>query len=279
MTSATSIHPGELMLRMIADRAGRTRTAAGHQRYPQRMATPLYCDPLFPNAAVVCVQSPSGGIFSDDTLTTTVLAEPHTHLRLTTQAATQVFAGPGPGASHRLDFRIEAGAVLEYLPKTLIPHTGSTYSQHIDIILDATGCYLGWEALAGGRLGHGERFDFNSYDAEVRVSIDGRTVVRDRQRLESPSAERLLGADYLATLLAVAPSTDCAALVRSVRQALNDLPPTLRAGAGELPHSAGILVRMTTDSAPDLQRAQSQILDRVRHELLSRSLPREDHVP
>jgi urease accessory protein len=267
------------MLRVVTDHTSRTRTAAVHQRYPQRMSTPLYCDPLFFNAAVVCVQSPSGGTFSDDDLTTTVLAEPHTHLRLTTQAATQVFAGPGPGACHRLDFRIGAGAVLEYLPKTLIPHTGSKYSQFIDIGLDATGCYLGWEALAAGRLGHGERFDFHSYDAAVRLNVDGRTVVRDRQRLEQSSAERLLGADYLATLLAVAPSADCAALVRRVRQVLADLPATTRAGAGELPDSAGIIVRVTTNSAPDLQRVQSLLLDEVRDELLIRSRSREEHTP
>ena len=97
--------------------------------------------------------------------------------------------------------------------------------------------------------------------------------MRDRQLLEQASAGRLLGADYLATLLAIASSAGCAALVRRVRRALGDLPATMRAGAGELPESTGVLVRVTTDGAPDLQRAQSLLLD----ELLIRSRPREEH--
>jgi len=278
MRPAGTIYPGQLKLRVVADGTGRTRTAVLQQRYPQRMTASLHCDELFPDAAVVCVQSPSGGTFSDDDLETTVSAGPGTHLRLTTQAASQVFAGPGSGASHRLSFRIEAGGILEYLPKTLIPHAGSRYSQLIEIDLDATGCYLGWDALAAGRLGHGERFAYGSYDSSLRLSVDGRTVARDRQRLEPPSAARLLGADYLATFLAVAPTADCAALVSRIRQALNDLPATIRTGAGELPDSAGILVRMTTDSAPDLRRAQALVLDEVRDQLLIRTRPRAEHT-
>ena len=264
------ICPGELMLRVVVDESGRTRAAAMHQRYPQRMAAPLYSDPTFPDAAVVCVQSPSGGTFSDDDLTTTVQAGPGTHLRLTTQAATQVFAGTGPGTRHRLSFRIDAGATLEYLPKTMIPHGDSHYSQVVDIELATAGRYIGWEALAAGRLGHGERFRYGSYDNSIRVGVAGRTVARDRQRfapLSTPAA-RLVGADYLATLLVVAPGADCAELLTGVRQVLDVLPADLHAGASTLPHDIGVLARITTDSAPDLQRAQQQLLTVVRRELL-----------
>lgn len=262
------IGPGELMLRVVVDDAGRTRAAATHQRYPQRMAAPLYSDPTFPDAAVVCVQSPSGGTFSDDDLATTIQAGPHSHLRLITQAATQVFAGTGPGTRHRLSFRVEAGATVEYLPKTAIPHRDSSYTQVLDIELDATGCYLGWEALAAGRLGHGERFRYGRYDSSVRVIVDGRTVARDRILLEPPSAAALVGADYLATLLVVAPDADSAALLARVRQVLDDLPTEMHGGASALPDDVGVLARITTDSAPNLQRVQLQLMAAVRLEIL-----------
>jgi urease accessory protein len=261
------IGPGELMLRVVVDDSGRTRAAATHQRYPQRMAAPLYSDPTFPHAAVVCVQSPSGGTFSDDDLTTTIQAGPGSHLRLVTQAATQVFAGTGPGTRHRLSFQVDAGATVEYLPKTTIPHEVSRYTQVLDIDLDAAGCYIGWEALAAGRLGHGERFRYGHYDSSLRVIVDGRTVARDRILLEFPSAAALVGADYLATLLVVAPSADCAALLAGVRQVLDGLPAEMHAGASALPDDVGVLARIITDSAPELQRTQSLLLAAVRREL------------
>jgi urease accessory protein len=261
------ILPGELTLRVVADDAGRTRTAALHQRYPQRMTAPLYSDPLFPDAAVVCVQSPSGGTFSDDELTTTVHAEPGSHLQLTTQAATQVFAGTGAGARHRITFRVDAGAVLEYLPKTLIPHTGSRYTQVMDVDVDVRGCYVGWEALAAGRIGHGERFRYRSYDSTVRVTVEGRTVARDLVLLEPPSAARLIDADYLATLLVVAPAADSAALLDDVREVLSAEP--VCGGASELPSAVGILVRITTDNAPDVHRVQRGLLAAVRRRVVT----------
>ncbi|MGB3482116.1 MAG: urease accessory protein UreD [Mycobacterium sp.] len=263
----TAIRPGALTLRVVADATGRTRTALMQQRYPQRMTTPLYCDETYPDAATVCVQSPSGGTFSDDDLTTTVQAEPGSHLRLTTQAATQVFSGSGHGARHRLSFGVDRAATLEYLPKTLIPHADSHYTQVMDIDVDAAGCYIGWEALAAGRLGHGERFRYHSYNSAVRIVVDGRTVARDLVLLEPPSAARLVDADYLATLLVVAPATDSAALLDAVRHVLAASP--VRGGASELPAAVGVLVRITTDHAPDLHRIQQLLLDTVRERVLT----------
>lgn len=260
------IAAGTLALRVVVDGTGRTRAAEMQQRYPQRMTAPLYHDEAFPDAAMVCVQSPSGGTFSDDDLTTTVHAESGSHLRMTTQAATQVFAGRGLGSRHRIEFRVDGDAVLEYLPKTLIPHTGSRFTQLMDVGVDARGCYLGWEALAAGRIGHGERFRYRSYDSTVRVSVSGRTVARDLVMLEPPSAARLVDADYLATLMVVAPSADTAALLDDVRGVLSGAP--VHGGASELPSAVGVLARITTDHAPDLHRTQQMLLNAVRERVV-----------
>lgn len=261
------IAAGTLALRVVADGAGRTRAAEMQQRYPQRMTTPLYHDEAFPDAAMVCVQSPSGGTFSDDDLITTVHAEPGSHLRLTTQAATQVFAGRGLGSRHRIQFRVDPGATLEYLPKTLIPHAGSSFTQVMDVDVEPGGRYLGWEALAAGRIGHGERFRYRTYDSAVRVCVSGRTVARDLVLLEPPSAARLVDADYLATLMVVTPDADTVALLDDVRAVLAAAP--VHGGASELPSTAGVLARITTDHAPDLHRTQQALLDAVRKRVLS----------
>lgn len=264
--TAPAISPGELGIDVVADAAGRTRTASLRQRYPQRVTMPMHCDPDHPGAATLCVQSPSGGAFSDDELRTSVRCGPGTHLHLTTQAATQVFAGDGLGARHRLVFTVQSGAVLEYYPGTVIPHADSTFTQRIDIDIEPGGVYLGWEALAAGRIAHGERFSYARYDSAFIVRVDGRAAARDRQVVRPP-AGCPLDDDYLATFLVVAPGRSTDALLERVRLLLDHVEGC-SGGAGRLPDGAGVFVRLTATNAPDLLRARRHLFDAARGELL-----------
>ena len=271
MTSP-AISPGELGIDMVVDASGRTRTASLRQRYPQRVTMPMHCDPDHPGAATLCVQSPSGGTFSDDELRTTVRCGPGAHMHLTTQAATQVFAGDGPGSRHRLGFTVHAGAVLEYYPGTVIPHADSTFDQRLDVDVDSGGVYLGWESLAAGRIAHGERFRYTRYDSAFVVRVDGRAVARDRQVIRPPSSEkgqRALDTDYLAKFLAVAPGRAITPLLERMRLALENLDGCA-GGAGRLPGDAGVFVRLTTQHAPALHRTRRCLFDAARTELLQK---------
>ncbi len=266
--TAPAIAPGELGVEVVADAVGRTRATSLRQRYPQRVTMPLHCDPRYPGAATLCVQSPSGGAFSDDELHTVVRCHPGSHLCLTTQAATQVFAGDGVGARHRADFVVHAGAVLEYFPGTVIPHADSAYTQTIDIDVEPGGVYLGWEAVAAGRVAHGERFGYRSYDSAFVARVDGRAIARDRQVIRPGSDDLcLVDGDYLATFVAVAPGRDAEAVLARVRHVL-DTADGCDGGAGELPATAGVFARLVAGRAPDLHRARQRLFDAARAELL-----------
>ncbi|KWX57269.1 urease accessory protein UreD [Mycobacterium sp. NAZ190054] len=266
--TATAIRPGELGVEVVADAAGRTRTTRLRQRYPQRVTAPLHCDPRRPGAATLCVQSPSGGTFSDDELHTTVRCRPGSELHLTTQAATQVFAGDGMGARHRLDFTVDAGAVLEYCPGTVIPHRDSRFHQRLDVGIATGGVYLGWEAVAAGRIAHCERFGYTCYDNAFVVRVDGRPVARDRQVIRPGGGDPgpLVDSDYLGTFLAVAPGCDTVALLDRLRLVLDGT-----GGAGRLPHGAGVFARVAVPGAPELRRIRRRLFDAARHELSSRA--------
>ena len=242
------IAPGVLSLHTRADASGATRITGLRQRYPQRVTTALHSDPAYPRAANLCVQSPSGGTFSDDDLRTTVRCASGTHLHLTSQAATQVFAGGGPGARHRLSFGVESGAILEYLPKTIIPQADSTFVQQLEVDVASGGVYIGWDAIAAGRIAHGERFRY-------AVRIQGRVVARDRQLV---TADATIGADYLATLLIIAPDRCVTAVLSAVRAALARHRDS-EGGAGELPYAAGIFARIRAESAPALLAVQQAL--------------------
>jgi urease accessory protein len=265
------IAPGELTVHVTADAAGRTRLRSLRQRYPQRVTAPLHCDPDYPNSAVLCVQSPSGGAFSDDDLHTTVHCGAGTHLQLTTQAATQVFAGDGSGARHQLRFKVATDAVLEYRPKTVIPQSDSTFKQKLDLDVDPGGAYLGWEAVSAGRIAHGERFRYARYDNAFEVGIAGRVVARDRQVIQpahTAGGPALVDGDYIATFLAVLPGRPAGPVLNRVRAVLDELPG-IRGGAGELPGGSGVIVRITTRRAPELHRARQALHETMRTELLS----------
>ncbi|CAN3130788.1 urease accessory protein UreD [Mycobacterium sp. smrl_JER01] len=256
MTAPAVILPGTLCVDVVADRSGRTRASTLHQRYPQRVTVPLHCDPARPHAATLCVQSPSGGTFSDDELTTTVSCRPGTQLHLTTQSATQVFAGDGPGAQHRLTFNVDADALLEYCPGTVIPHAASAFTQRVVVDVATGGAFFGWEALAAGRIAHGERFGFARYDSAFAVRVDGRAVARDRQLLR-PQGGRggsLVDGDYLATFVAVVPGHPIEALLQDLRCALDG-----NGGASRLPAEAGVFVRVMLPHATALRRIRDRL--------------------
>jgi urease accessory protein len=268
--TAPEISPGELGIDVVADAKGRTRTASLRQRYPQRVTMPMHCDAAHPGAATLCVQSPSGGTFSDDELRTSVRCGAGAHLHLTTQAATQVFAGDGPGAHHRLRFSVDSGSVLEYYPGTVIPHADSTFIQRIDIDIEVGGTYLGWEAVAAGRIAHGERFGYLRYDSGFVVRVDGRAVARDRQVICPQAGRCPIDDDYLATFLAIVPGRDIDALLARTRLSIDNLDGCSGA-AGRLPGAAGVFVRLTARSAPDLHRARRSLFDAARDELPQRA--------
>jgi urease accessory protein len=276
VTVPTPIAPGELTVDVVADVQGRTRVASLRQQYPQRVTAPLHSDPDRPRSAVLCVQSPSGGTFSDDDLHTTVRCASGAHLQLTTQAATQVFAGDGPGARHRIRFTVSDGAVLEYLPKTIIPQADSTFTQVLDLDVERGGIYLGWDELAAGRIAHGERFRYAGYDNALTVRTGGRVVARDRQIIRPRLVDhpQLRDGDYVATFLTVAPGRPALPVLHRVR-AMFDALPGIHGGAGELPGGVGVFARMTAPRAPALHRARRSLHDAVRTELLSTAIPYE----
>ena len=268
MSTLAPIRPGELGIDVVADAAGRTRAAGLRQRYPQRVTTPLHYDAVRPGAVTLCVQSPSGGAFPDDDLRTTVRCSTGAYLHLTTQAATQVFAGAGPGAQHRLHFTVRSGAVLEYCPGTVIPHADSVFEQQIDIQVESGGVYLGWEALASGRIAHGERFAYARYDSAFTIRIGDEMVARDRQMLRPsgfPAPAGLIDGDYLATFVAVTPGLDSDRMVHRIRRILA-ARVSCRGGAGQLPRSAGVIVRATPRDATDLSGLRQALFDAARDE-------------
>ncbi|WP_350246615.1 urease accessory protein UreD [Rhodococcus sp. D-6] len=256
---------------LVRGRTGRTQIASLRQQFPQRITVPMYADPNNTSAAFVCIQNPTGGIFPGDNLVTRFATGDNTWLYLTYQSATQVFAGQ-TGASQTTVLDIGTGSVVEHVSKTVIPHGGSEYRQHNVISVSDTSVYIGWEAFASGRIGHGERFSYRKLSAQTDIYHRGRLKARDTIHLAPPETDPqapgvLGGHDYVASILVVAPGHDLSDLAGDVHATL-DTTPHLAGAASALPDELGISIRLLTDRAPLLHQIHQELWTTVRRAVL-----------
>lgn len=271
MTSPAAVATSELECTLVRGRTGRTQIASLRQQFPQRVTVPMYADPHNLSTAFVCIQNPSGGVFPGDELVTRIVAGEDTSVHLTYQSATQVFAGE-PGTSQHTELELGPRSVLEYDAKTVIPHDGASYRQHTVVRVCDTSLYVGWDAFASGRIGHGERFSYQRLLARTDIWHGGRLAACDTVLLappeDDPGAAGVLGGnDYVASMLVVAPGLDLATLAGEMHAAL-DTTPGLRGAASALPGEIGLSVRILADRAPALRRIQQELRNIVRLRVL-----------
>lgn len=256
---------GALHVDLIGDPAGRTRVARLVQQFPQRVTAPMYLDADDPGRAYLCVQNPSAGVFPGDWLSTRVSAGPGTRLYLTSQSATQVFAPHAASADDvaraDFDFHVADGAVVEYVPKTVIPQASSRYRQQTAVSVETGGVFIGWESVAAGRIGHGERFRYQSYDLRTTVRCDDAVVARERTLLcptttDVTGAGMLGGYDYFAVMTVVAPGGAVTGLIETLRTAVTE---EVLCGVSALPGDVGATVRMLAHRAPVLAAAEQAL--------------------
>ncbi len=81
-------------------------------------------------------------------------------MRLTTPSATRVYRTRGQPAVQETHIRIGEGASLEYLPDHVIPHRDSRFHQSLRVDMGRGSRAIFWDALAAGRVAHGERWNF-----------------------------------------------------------------------------------------------------------------------
>lgn len=270
---------GTLEIDVVQGNRGRTQVKRLIQAFPQRVTTPMYLDADDPGLAYLVVQNPSGGAYSDDILHTRVSAAPNSRLHLTSQAATQVYAGSGTGARHEFDFQVSESALVEHFPKTVIPHADATYRQSTMIKIEGDGSYVGWEAVAAGRIGHGERLDYRTYESRTVIECDGEIQARDvillePQRTDLSGPGLLADWDYCGALFVIAPGRTLGPLLQSLRTSTADLAGS-SCGVTTLPGDAGIVVRVLARGAPALHDTVRALWTTVRRDLLDRGVPTE----
>lgn len=199
---------------------------------------------LYPEGDAVChgiVLHPPGGYVGGDRIDLDVSVGPDGHALLTTPGAGKWYRSAGRHAAQTLQFRVEAGGVLEWFPQGTIVFDGALARSvsRIDVAAEAT--FIGWEIVCLGRTAAGERYATGSYASATEVVRDGMPLWLERGSIDGGSrildaAAGLAGQPVHATLMAVSSKTDAALLTAcrevtpaSGRTALTRLPGVLLA--------------------------------------------------
>jgi urease accessory protein len=122
---------------LLVFRSARGRTVLARQftPHPFHITRPFHLPGDPDGMATLYLQSSSGGLYGDDRLDLTIVAEAGAAAHVTTQASTIVPASHGGRARFDVHLEAGAGATLEYMPDPLILFDGAEAETSLDIVV------------------------------------------------------------------------------------------------------------------------------------------------
>ena len=270
------MHPGEAVYLQswraelalaFERRAPRTVLAARRHEGPLVVQKALY-----PEGESVChaiILHPPAGIAGGDEIALAVRCSGGAHALLTTPGAGKWYRSAGHWARQGLDFEVDAGACLEWLPQETIVFDGALAQLQTEVRLAGDARYIGWEILCFGRTGSGETYRRGECRVRTTILRDGkpqwveRGVIEGGGRLLDAKAG-LAGQPVCGTLTVAAPGLD-AGLVTACRV------PQPSAGDGAVTLVSGVLLaRYLGPSGEAARRYFATLWEIVRPEVAGR---------
>jgi urease accessory protein len=195
---------------------------------------------FYPEGRDLChtiVLHPPGGVAGGDTLTLDAHLGKDARVLVTTPGAGKWYKSLARPSRQQLNFVLQAGAVLEWLPQETIIFDQVQAALGTRVTLAPRAVYAGWEVLCLGRQAAGETFT----QGELRL---GTEIWRDGQRLWSDYGCLTGGDPLLQSPVGLGGASVCATLVIAGRAVTPDVvsaaralsaPDGVRAGLTALP--------------------------------------------
>ncbi len=206
-------------------RAERTVLARRSHSGPLRVQRDLY--PEGEGTCHTIVVHPPGGIAGGDTLQVNAVLGPQSAALLTTPGAGKWYRTQGSPARQDLEFTLEAGASLEWLPQETILFDGAVAQMKTRVHLEGDAAYTGWEILCFGRAASGQRFASGMLTQNTEIRADGERLWAEQAQVagDDPLFASPVGLDGHAV---------CGTLLAAGREISNDVLAACRAvPAGE----------------------------------------------
>ncbi len=261
---------GELELTFAKNHAGVSMTRHTHNG-PLMVQKPLY--PEGPAVCHVCVLHTLEALAGADSLLLGVKAEPDSHALLTTQRAMPVSRNQSRISSMQREFRVDGGAVMEWLPQENIIHDGAQCITGSHVVLEKGARFIGWEIAGLGLPGANKSFSSGSFSMQYDIWHENRPLLLERTRLcadESLPAAfwGMGGRSAIGTLVAFPGS-------RFLLQALRTLQNEAKSALFSATLLDGVLVcRCLADDAREIKELFYTAWERIRPQIAGRTAAR-----
>ena len=248
---------GELKL-SFAQQNDRTVMTESFFRVPLQVMKPRYD---VSGCACVYLLSPTGGVVQGDDYQIDVTLAADTHVTLTTQAATKVYAMPRQGATQSMQVRVGKDSIFEYLPDSMILFQDANFSQDISLFLERGAKVALQEIVVPGRLARGETLAFTQYQSRIEASDSDGLLFYDICRLKPKCQPYITGPGVLEGypcwgswyLVGDFEMPWWEMLCDFAESSLNQ-PPDSIGGLSQL-HRGGVAIRMLAHNAETIQSA------------------------
>lgn len=239
-------------------------------RTPWHLLPPIYLDES--GSAYTLLVNPSGGLVGGDHLSIDLSIRRKAHVLISTPSANRVYRSPQEAVQ---DVTIDVGeeGILEWLPEHTIPFAGSRFRQSIDVNLGAGATVILWDAVASGRIAHGERWRFSSLENSIRITMPSHPAVQEHYALAPDSASGIGTMhewDYVGSLF-VAGSALSPALRNSLETDLAWILDEHRdqgvLGGVSQPAGPSVVVKLVARSAPVMTQVLFELWATVREAL------------
>ncbi len=275
-TERSHVQQGELLLE-CAKRNGKTVFTRSRCSYPWYCFQPLYLDHT--GCATTFLTNPSGGLAGGDTCSLLATLGKDSHVLFTTPSATKVYRTQQEPAVQSIDLNVAANARCEWIPEPTIPFAGSSFEQTVTVRLETGASLMLWDALAAGRIVRGERWRFSSYANRIRILLaDGRSL-EERYRLspdhDTPCLPFNQAWNYTGSFFIVndqVPGSTWERIKQDITTVIENHTGKILGGVSE-PSVPGLVVKLLTRSAPDLNTLLEQLWQVARLHLWNTAIP------
>ncbi|GAB2676680.1 urease accessory protein UreD [Paenibacillus thermoaerophilus] len=165
-----------------------TELAASFARSPLKLAKTFE---LAGGQAGVIVMDCSPGMMAGDRYEQTWEIGPEASVKVGSQSFTKVHPSGGRPSVQRLRFKVERGALLEWMPEPLMLYDGAILDSECTLELAEGAAAVMMDVVCPGRSLRGETFRYERFDSRMTVTDpSGGTIYCSRQRME-PARQHL----------------------------------------------------------------------------------------
>lgn len=249
-------------LELVSDKNSKTFIKKLKTKSPLLVQKALYTDSNNPNKAHIYLMSSAGGMLQGDTLRINIHAKENTETYVTTQAATKIYKAENQDCSQYINILAEKESFLEFLPKQIIPHKDSRFSQEVNISFDKSSTLIYSEILSAGRIAHGEKFDFDSIRMQFTCKDLGGIILFSESSNFMPKNRKskfnsLFGnQDLYSTIYIISKKIDSEKLSLKIYEFFKTNPLV---GCSQLPNNSGIVIRILSNSIDEINDLISTI--------------------